>query len=113
MTEQLKTVCGSEDLYSSFHPIPVLPLAKKNCYNSYFNYICVIFYIKGNTMAVTRFGVSLEEELLEQLDELVIKNQFPNRSRAISFLIEKNLIEEKWEDNREVAGAIVLVYDHH
>jgi CopG family nickel-responsive transcriptional regulator len=64
-------------------------------------------------MAVTRFGVSLDEELLEQLDELVIKNQFPNRSRAISFLIEKNLIEEKWEDNREVAGAVVLVYDHH
>ena len=64
-------------------------------------------------MAVTRFGVSLEENLLEKLDNLVIKNQFPNRSRAISFLIGKNLIEEKWEDNREVAGAIVLVYDHH
>jgi CopG family nickel-responsive transcriptional regulator len=64
-------------------------------------------------MTVTRFGVSLEEKLMEQLDELVIKNQFPNRSRAIRFLIEKNLIEEKWEDNREVASAIVLVYDHH
>lgn len=64
-------------------------------------------------MAVTRFGVSLEEDLLERLDKLVIKNQFPNRSRAISFLIGKNLIEKKWEANQEVAGAIVLVYDHH
>ena len=77
------------------------------------DYICVIFFIKGDTMAVTRFGVSLEEDLLKQLDDLVVRNQFPNRSRAIGFLIGKNLVEEKWEDNREVAGAIVLVYDHH
>jgi len=64
-------------------------------------------------MAITRFGVSLEEKLLGRLDNLVIKSKFPNRSRAISYLIGKHLIEEKWDQNREVAGAIVLVYDHH
>ena len=64
-------------------------------------------------MAIKRFGVSLEEELLVSLDELVEKDQFPNRSQAIRFLIEKNLVEERWESNHEVAGAIVLVYDHH
>ncbi|GAG56955.1 unnamed protein product [marine sediment metagenome] len=64
-------------------------------------------------MLLKRFGVSLEENLLKALDSYVIKNQFPNRSQAIRFLINKNLVEEKWEENREVAGAIVLVYDHH
>ncbi len=64
-------------------------------------------------MKVKRFGVSLEEDLLESLDNLVQQQKFPNRSQAIRFLIKKNLVEEKWEENKIVAGAIVLVYDHH
>ena len=64
-------------------------------------------------MSVKRFGVSLEESTLRRLDYLVGEKQFPNRSQAIRFLIEKNVVEQKWEDNREVAGAVVLVYDHH
>jgi len=46
---------------------------------------------KSNTMKVKRFGVSLEEDLLESLDELVKEQKFPNRSQAIRFLIKKNL----------------------
>jgi len=61
-------------------------------------------------MAVTRFGVSLEEELLKELDEFVVENQFSNRSQAIRHLIEKNLVEEKWKCDNVVAGAITLVY---
>lgn len=64
-------------------------------------------------MKVKRFGVSLEEDLLESLDNLVDEQKFPNRSQAIRFLIKKNIVEEKWQENEEVAGAIVLVYDHH
>ena len=64
-------------------------------------------------MAVTRFGVSLESELLEALDHYVIENNFPNRSQAIRQLIERNLVEKKWQCNHTVAGAITLVYDHH
>ena len=64
-------------------------------------------------MSITRFGVSLEEDLLEALDAFVVENQFPNRSRAIGFLVEKNLVEKKWQCNNVVAGAVVLVYDHH
>lgn len=63
--------------------------------------------------SVKRFGVSLEEDLLKELDKLVVENHFPNRSQAIRFLIKKNIVEEKWQDNKVVAGAIVLVYDHH
>lgn len=64
-------------------------------------------------MHVKRFGVSLEEELLVELDRLVEKNHFPNRSQAIRFLIKKYSVEDEWEDNKDVAGAIILVYDHH
>ncbi len=64
-------------------------------------------------MQVSRFGVSLEEHLLKALDSLVQKNHYPNRSQAIRFLIQKNLVEDKWKENKVVAGAIVIVYDHH
>lgn len=64
-------------------------------------------------MAVKRFGVSLEENLLNDLDEIVKTKRFPNRSQAIRFLINKNKVEDKWEMDDVVAGAIVLVYDHH
>lgn len=64
-------------------------------------------------MAIKRFGVSLEDKLLEDLDQFVIQNRFPNRSQAIRHLIQKNLIEEKWENDDVVAGAIVIVYDHN
>ena len=64
-------------------------------------------------MSVKRFGVSIEEELLDSLDRLVIDHQFPNRSQAIRFLIKKNIVEDRWKGDMEVAGALVLIYDHH
>ena len=64
-------------------------------------------------MSVKRFGVSLEEELLESLDNLVSDHHFPNRSQAIRFLIKKNEVEDQWKEDMEVAGALVLMYDHH
>jgi CopG family transcriptional regulator, nickel-responsive regulator len=64
-------------------------------------------------MLVKRFGVSLEVELLEKLDKYVITNNFPNRSQAIRHMIQKNQVDEKWNSNQIVAGAIILVYDHH
>lgn len=64
-------------------------------------------------MSVARFGVSLENELLEALDEFVLSNRFPNRSQAIRHLIEKNIVENKWKCNNIVAGAIILNYDYN
>jgi len=64
-------------------------------------------------MSVIRFGVSLEQHLMDDLDKYVEENQFPNRSQAIRNLIERNIVEKKWKCNNEVAGAIVLLYDHH
>ena len=62
-------------------------------------------------MSVTRFGISIEQPLLEALDEYVIENQFTNRSQAIRQLINKNIVEKKWQCNNTVAGAITLLYD--
>jgi CopG family nickel-responsive transcriptional regulator len=64
-------------------------------------------------MKIRRFGVSLEEDLLNELDTLVKKRKLSNRSQAIRSLIRKNLVKEKWEGNQEVSGCIVLIYDHH
>ena len=63
-------------------------------------------------MSLKRFGVSLEEDLLQELDRLVEKQRFPSRSRAIGHLVKKNIVEEKWESDSVVAGAVVIVYDH-
>jgi CopG family nickel-responsive transcriptional regulator len=64
-------------------------------------------------MSVVRFGVSLENELLDALDAFVTENQLSNRSQAIRHLINKNLVEKKWKCNNIVAGSITLIYDHH
>ena len=64
-------------------------------------------------MSLARFGVSLDEDILKALDEFVIENKLPNRSQAIRHLVEKNLVKKKWQCNQIVAGAIVMLYDHH
>jgi len=62
-------------------------------------------------MSLKRFGVSLEDNLLESLDNYVEGNGFSNRSQAIRFLIEKNVAEQKWQCNHIVAGTIIIMYD--
>lgn len=64
-------------------------------------------------MSLKRFGVSLESELLEALDEYVKSNGFTNRSQAIRFLVEKNIAEQKWQCNHIVAGTIIIMYDQN
>jgi CopG family transcriptional regulator, nickel-responsive regulator len=64
-------------------------------------------------LAVVRFGVSLELNLLEALDKYVRDNKLTNRSQAIRQLINNNLVEKKWQCNNIVAGSITLVYDHN
>lgn len=63
-------------------------------------------------MSVTRFSISLEEELAKELDQYVIDNCFANRSQAVRHLVEKNIVEKKWRCDNIVAGAIVLTYDY-
>ena len=62
---------------------------------------------------IIRFGVSLEKELLEKFDKLIKGKKYSNRSEAIRDLIRENLVKREWIEEKEVAGAITLVFDHH
>ena len=62
-------------------------------------------------MTLRRFGVSLEDELLEQLDQYVLENGYANRSQAIRFLIEKNLPAPAAASRIRLAGTVVLLFD--
>jgi CopG family nickel-responsive transcriptional regulator len=62
---------------------------------------------------LTRFSVSLDEELVRTFDRRIAEQEIPTRSKAIGDLIRQSLIAREWTEGREVAGAVILVYDHH
>lgn len=60
-----------------------------------------------------RFGVSMEQDLLQSFDKLLKKIGYSSRSEAVRDLVRKRLVKEEWEDTyKEVVGVITLVYDH-
>jgi len=67
---------------------------------------------KKPTSRIARFGVSLERELLSRFDAFVREKGFPTRSEAVRALVRERLVEGEWLKGKDVAGAIVLVYDH-
>jgi CopG family nickel-responsive transcriptional regulator len=63
---------------------------------------------------VVRFGVSIEEGLLERFDALIAEKEYATRSEALRDLIRASLVEEQWNvGDGEVVGTVTLVYDHH
>lgn len=64
-------------------------------------------------MNIKRFGVSLEEPILKELDAIAHRRKFSNRSQAIRFLVRNTLVEEACKGDKEVSGAVVLIFDHH
>ena len=61
-----------------------------------------------------RFGISMEKELLDRLDQEIVKRGYPNRSETIRDLIRNQLVELDWsQDKEEVAGTITIIYNHH
>jgi len=66
------------------------------------------------TEKITRFGVSIEPDLIKKFDRQIKKEGYANRSEAIRDLIRKNLIEEKNKyPDAEVIGTLTMIYDHH
>jgi len=64
-------------------------------------------------VGVSRVTVSLEPELLAQFAEHIAARGYPTRSEAVKSLVRSALVQEEWQTGRDVAGAIVMVYDHH
>ncbi len=62
---------------------------------------------------LVRFGVSLEKSLLGRFDAAIQRTGYKSRSEAIRDLIRSELVERQWKESKEVAGVIMLVYDHH
>ncbi|MFA5028904.1 MAG: nickel-responsive transcriptional regulator NikR [Candidatus Methylomirabilota bacterium] len=62
---------------------------------------------------VTRFGVSLEANLLERFDRIIARKGYTNRSEALRDLIRESLVREQWEaGTAEAVGTVTLVYSH-
>jgi CopG family nickel-responsive transcriptional regulator len=62
---------------------------------------------------LARFGVSLDQGLLEKFDRLVREKGYTCRSEAFRDLIRQDLVDKEWQGKGEIAGAITLIYDHH
>jgi CopG family transcriptional regulator, nickel-responsive regulator len=63
---------------------------------------------------ITRFGVSMEDNLLKQFDKLINRKGYTNRSEAVRDLVREKLVEESVHETKgEVFGALVFIYDHH
>ena len=64
-------------------------------------------------MAIIRFGISIENPLLERFDSLIKRKGYSNRSEAIRDLIRDSLVMEEWESaTAETVGTITIVYSH-
>ena len=60
-----------------------------------------------------RFGVSLEKDLLSHFDSHLRRKKYTNRSEAIRDLIRDDLVKKQWNEGKEIAGTITVIYDHH
>jgi CopG family nickel-responsive transcriptional regulator len=64
---------------------------------------------------LTRFSIAMDEDLLSQFDELVMRRgNVTNRSEAVRDLVRDALVDEQWDnDTEEIVGTITMVFDHH
>ncbi len=63
---------------------------------------------------LSRIGVAIDADLLDQFDRLIAKRGYTNRSEAFRDLIRDELVQKSWESpDSHVVGTVTLVYDHH
>jgi CopG family transcriptional regulator, nickel-responsive regulator len=63
---------------------------------------------------LSRTGVSIDSELLEQFDRFIETQGYANRSEALRDLIRDRLVSDAvLAPNAEVVGTVTLIYDHH
>ena len=69
---------------------------------------------KAKEERLVRFGVSIEEELLESFDALIARKSYQTRSEAIRDLARNMIAEEALADDKaDAVATISLVYNHH
>lgn len=64
---------------------------------------------------LTRFGISIDRQLLKHFDQLIADKGYGNRSEAIRDLIRNTLVDDQVtrDQDAETVGTVTLVYDHH
>ena len=66
----------------------------------------------GGTMPVARVGISLEPELLKDLDRITKDGGYSNRSQALRDLIRSALSERAWQGSSgSVLATVTIFYD--
>ncbi len=60
-----------------------------------------------------RFSVSINPELLERFDKVIVEKGYKTRSKAVRDLIRSFIVEREWERAEgEVMGSLTILYDH-
>jgi CopG family nickel-responsive transcriptional regulator len=62
---------------------------------------------------ISRFGISLPRNLVDKFDRFIRDKKYTNRSKALGDLIRQELIKREWLEDKEIAGAVTLIYNHH
>lgn len=63
---------------------------------------------------LARFGVAMDEDLLERFDDLVARRgTASNRSEAMRDLVRDALVDAEWESSdAECVATVTMVFDH-
>ncbi|MDI9646818.1 MAG: nickel-responsive transcriptional regulator NikR [Archaeoglobales archaeon] len=63
---------------------------------------------------ITRIGVSLPKNLLDDFDKVISERGYSSRSEAIRDAIRSYLAEYRWleMEKGDIVGAISVIYDH-
>lgn len=63
---------------------------------------------------LSRFGVSLNKDLLDKFDKLIDEQEYPTRSKAIEDLMNRCLTDASLtSEAADIIGTINIIYDHH
>lgn len=66
-----------------------------------------------NMEKVSRFGVSIPQDLVEAFDASIQEQGYSTRSEAIRDMMRDYLVERQWESGEGVVvGTVTLVYNH-
>ena len=63
---------------------------------------------------LSRIGISIDADLLDQFDQFITKKGYENRSEAFRDLIRDQLVRTVvGSSDALVVGTVTLIYDHH
>jgi CopG family transcriptional regulator, nickel-responsive regulator len=62
---------------------------------------------------LVRLSVSIERPLYKELERLVGRTDYKNRSEFIRDLIRDHLVQLEWRTDEALLGTISILYDHH